>query len=436
LTRTVPLFLGIDVGSTGCRAIVIDGNGAELARASVPLPAPARPVPGRAEQPPQVWWTGVCASVRGLPAQSRAAVAALAVDGTSGTVVLTDPEGVPLGPALMYDDARATTEARLLAGLAPADTAVHSATSGLAKALWLARTFSGIAARLAHPSDWVLGRLCGRAGLADEHNALKLGYDPVNRRWPDWVARTGVPPAWLPEVLPTATPVAPLDAAVAADLGLPPQALAVTGTTDSTAATIAAGVNAPGDAVTALGTTMVMKVLAPQPVWSTAYGVYSHRIGDLWLVGGASNSGGAVLRQHFSDGQLAALSTRIDPTRPSSLDYYPLPRPGERFPLNDAVLAPRLAPRPDDPVELLHGLLEGMAAIEALGYRRLAELGAPYPTRVLTTGGGAVNAAWTAIRARRLGIPVRAADQAEAARGAALLACRGWQTAQDGATAP
>jgi hypothetical protein len=77
--------------------------------------------------------------------------------------------------------------------------------------------------------------------------------------------------------------------------------------------------------------------------------------GDSWLVGGASNSGGAVLRQLFSDQQLTQLSAAIDPSQASPLDYYPLPAPGERFPVNDPLLAPRLEPRPEDDTQFLHG---------------------------------------------------------------------------------
>ena len=72
-------------------------------------------------------------------------------------------------------------------------------------------------------------------------------------------------------------------------------------------------------------------------------------------------------------------------------------------------------------------MLEGIARIETLAYQRLAELGAPCPTRVLTTGGGAVNPVWTAIRARHLGVPVVAAAHREAAYGAALLARQGFE---------
>jgi hypothetical protein len=83
--------------------------------------------------------------------------------------------------------------------------------------------------------------------------------------------------------------------------------------------------------------------------------IFCRAAGDGWLVGGASNSGGAVLRQLFGDLQLAQLSAAIDPSQPSPLDYYPLPATGERFPVNDPQLAARLEPRPADDVAFLHG---------------------------------------------------------------------------------
>lgn len=425
MTASPPLFLGIDFGTSGCRARVIGPAGQTAAQAAVALPPPSRPQPGWSEQDPDLWWAALTAVVAGLPVDTRARVAAVAVDGTSGTLLLTDPRGRPLGPALLYDDARASDQAQALARVAPLDSAVNSPSSSLAKALWLlARPRPGTR-YLLHQADWVLGRLTGRLGTSDENNALKLGYDPVARCWPAWLAATGVPARLLPRVLPAGTPAGPIAADVAAELGLPPGTLVVAGTTDSTAGAIAAGIAAPGDAVTTLGSTLVVKVLSERPVFAARYGVYSHRLGDLWLVGGASNSGGAVLRQFFADDELAALSAGIDPARPSPLDYYPLPRPGERFPVADPALAPRLQPRPAEQAAFLHGLLEGIARIEALGYRRLAGLGAPFPTRVLTTGGGAGNPAWSAIRARQLGVPVSAVADRDAAYGAALLAREG-----------
>lgn len=146
----------------------------------------------------------------------------------------------------------------------------------------------------------------------------------------------------------------------------------------------------------------------------------------------ARPAGGAVLRQFFSDAQLEMLSRRIDPSAPSGLDYYPLLRPGERFPVNDPELAPRLEPRPADDAAFLQGILEGIAGIEARAYRLLAEMGATPVNKVFTAGGGARNAAWSAIRERQLGVPVRSSPNAEAAYGAALLARQGHSLARPG----
>ena len=91
----------------------------------------------------------------------------------------------------------------------------------------------------------------------------------------------------------------------------------------------------------------------------------------------------------------------------------------------DPDLPPRETPHPADDAAFLHGLLEGIARIEALGYRRLAARGAPPLQSVRSLGSGAGNATWTAKRARHLGVPMLPARSAEAAVGAALLALRG-----------
>jgi D-ribulokinase len=98
---------------------------------------------------------------------------------------------------------------------------------------------------------------------------------------------------------------------------------------------LATGADRPGDAVTSLGLTLVLKLLSRKPLIAPAYGLYSHRIGDLWLAGGASNSGGSVLPQFFSSDRLAGLEAGLTARRPMRLDYCPLPAPAERFPIAD-----------------------------------------------------------------------------------------------------
>ena len=85
--------------------------------------------------------------------------------------------------------------------------------------------------------------------------------------------------------------------------------------------------------------------------------------------GGASLSGGAVLLKYFTAQQLLELSPRLQPQTPTGLQYYPLLRPGERFPGFDGGKQPVLEPRPADDAVFLQAMLEGMASIEAEGYR-------------------------------------------------------------------
>jgi sugar (pentulose or hexulose) kinase len=421
----VTAYLGIDFGTSGCRGCVIKAGQCVVAEARVPLPSPQRS--GAAvEQDPADWWTALEAVLAQLRTRTDLAdIAALCVDGTSSTLLLCDARGTPLAPALLYSDTRAREAARQVAAVAPHDCAAHGASASLAKLLWLLQLPAARHARHAlHQADWVLGRLRGRYGGSDENNALKLGYDPGGRHWPEWLTQLPIPATLLPEVVPAGTDIGCIDPAMAAQFGLSGDARIVSGTTDSTAGFIATGA-VRGEAVTTLGSTLVLKVRSEKPVFAPGNGIYSHRLGNDWLVGGASNSGGAVLRQYFTDADIMRLTRQLQPDRPTGLDYYPLPARGERFPVNDPDLEPRLAPRPRQDARFFQGILEGIARIEVRGYRRLADLGAPWPTRVISTGGGAVNSAWRTIRSQLLGIPVVAADHQEAAYGTALLALRG-----------
>ncbi|ACL73108.1 carbohydrate kinase FGGY [Thioalkalivibrio sulfidiphilus HL-EbGr7] len=420
------LFIGIDMGTSGCRAIAIDADGVEIARCSVALAEPRRDGP-RVEQDPGLWWTALCQVTRALMADLPCPPTALAIDGTSGTLVVTDAHGTPLGPGLLYNDARAVDAAARIAAIAPRESGAHGASSSLAKLCWWLDHHDPRAARHAlHQADWLAAQLTGRYGISDENNALKLGYDPVARDWPAWLEGLGLPAGLLPRVLPPGDRLGTVTPRAAADSGLPEGLPVLAGTTDSVAAFLATGASQPGEAVTSLGSTLVLKIVSPRPVFAPEFGVYSHRLWDRWLAGGASNSGGAVLKQFFSPEAMAALSSRLEPERTTGLDYYPLPALGERFPVCDPGLAPRLTPRPDDDARFFQGLLEGIAAIEALGYRRLVQLGAPAPTRVRTVGGGSINPAWTRIRERLLGVPLVQATHTDAAYGAALIARKGF----------
>jgi sugar (pentulose or hexulose) kinase len=416
-------YVGLDLGTSGCRAVAIDADRNILAQARTPLPPSRHPEPGTSEQTPQDWWLAVCQTLRKLTADLTGNIRALSIDGTSSTLLLCEHDGTPLTPALMYDDRRARDQAQRLARAAPADSPALGPGSALAKLLYLQTLASADkAAHAMHQADWISGKLSGQFGRADENNVLKLGYDPVGRKWPEWLNSLDFPTHLLPRVHPVGTPLGGIAYQVAKGLGLAEDVLLVAGTTDSNAAVLAAGLDRRGDAVTSLGSTLVIKVFSDRPLSSSRYGIYSHRIADGWLTGGASNTGGAVLRQFFTDREIIRLSSQLNPAKPLNLGYYPLPAVGERFPRSAPDMQPKLHPRPKSRQDFLQALLEGIADIEAEGYARLAQLGAPFPRRVFSSGGGAVNQAWRQIRERRLGVPVLRATQTEAAFGTALLA--------------
>ncbi|MBX3593554.1 FGGY-family carbohydrate kinase [Sphingomonas sp.] len=415
-----PIVVGLDVGTSGVRCVTLDPSGETVATAE------RRFANGEARDPSA--WAALADETLAevLAAAERDAIRAIAVDGTSGTLLATCGRGNPLAPAMMYDDAVADTQALdRVAHAAPTDTAAHGATSGLAKALVL-QDVPGVV-HLLHQADWIAARLTGCWDVSDENNALKTGYDPVARRWGDWIGSTGVRCALLPRVVPAGTPVAPLRREVAEQFGLRPTVQIVAGTTDGCASFLATGASRIGDGVTALGSSLTLKILSDRPIFSAEHGIYSHRIAGGWLVGGASNTGGKVLAAYFDADRLAALSEDIDPAREPLLDYYPLLANGERFPHADPAMAPRLSPRPADEAEFLHELLAGIAAIEAEGYARLAKLGAPALRSLRSVGGGAGNAQWTAMRQRALGAPFLTARSSEAAAGVAHLALQSLQ---------
>jgi D-ribulokinase len=204
---------------------------------------------------------------------------------------------------------------------------------------------------------------------------------------------------------------------------------------------------------------LALKQLSTNYVEDADLGVYSHAVPTslivmptdsqpnsgappkkLWLVGGASNVGCAILRKEgFSNDELVELSEAIDPTSDSPYEYYPLAAVGERFPVADATKAPILDPKPESRAEYLKGLLQGIARVEVLGYLTLERLGASPPlARVLSSGGGSRNDKWTLMRQRMLreGLPaarnlqVERAEYSEASYGAALLAASTWVTVE------
>lgn len=407
-------YLGIDFGTSGARAVVID----ESAHIQVQVRYPWLEVDSLVSS----WQKALLTLLGQIPEQLRREIRAIAINGTSSTVLLCDVNGNPVDTPLLYNDGRGSLVLEELRDIAPANHTVLSATSSLAKLRWMMQLPSfGEARYFLHQADWLGFLLHGQLGISDYHNALKLGYDVEKLKYPEWLESLQTP-IQLPKVLPPGTPIGEVRPEISQQFLFPDDCVVCAGTTDSIAAFLASGAKSPGEAVTSLGSTLVLKLLSHTRVEDARYGIYSHRLGDLWLTGGASNTGGAVLREFFTDAELENLSREINATKASQLDYYPLLKVGERFPINDSNLPPRLIPRPDNPAEFLHGLLESIARIEAQGYELLQKLGADSLNQVYTAGGGAKNPTWAAIRQRNLKVPVISSLNTEAAYGTALLA--------------
>ncbi|RWC90946.1 MAG: carbohydrate kinase, partial [Mesorhizobium sp.] len=289
-----PLVVGIDIGTSGARAVAMRQDFSIAGQSAVRLDKF-----GQNPRDPSAWWQAVQAALTELlSGVDRAAIRAIAIDGTSGTLLPVDADGRPLAEPLMYNDK--VDDGDILAAIAraaPEASAAHGATSGLAKALRY-QHLPGIAAVL-HQADWIAGNLSGRFDVSDENNALKTGYDVEARRWPDWIAATGMRMDLLPDVIEPGDVTGTLTAAAAALFGLPRDVVVVAGTTDGCASFLATGATAAGDGVTALGSSLTIKILSDRPISAPRFGIYSHRLGDTWLAGGASNSGGKVLAQHF-----------------------------------------------------------------------------------------------------------------------------------------
>src|SRR5262249_33621941 len=178
-------------------------------------------------------------------------------------------------------------------------------------------------------------------------------------------------------VVPAGTATSTIARCRASALGLAADVVIVAGTTDGCGAFLAAGAGRGGGAVASLGTTLVLQLLSAPPLLHSHLGVYSHRTENLWLVGGASNSGGAAIAKHFCLDRIRELSEKMTPNVPTGLHYYPLAGRGERFPHNNPDMEEQLEPRPESDILFLQALMEALTSVEKLDFDFLSKLRGP-----------------------------------------------------------
>jgi len=407
----------------------VSGTGLLVGRGSLPLTT-RRDGP-RHEQDPEEWWraaVSAChAAVAGLPASS---IQSVAVDGTSGTIVLVDRSGKALTAGLMYDDSRAVTESRFVneAGASTwASLGYRMQPSwALPKLLWLLRENRDLipSARLAHQTDFINLRLAGHQLASDSSNSLKTGFDLIRETWPHEVLDTlDVPDHIMPAVVRSGTQIGTVCREAAAMTGIPAGTPIIAGMTDGCAAQIAAGALEVGSWNSVLGTTLVLKGVTAELIRDPAGVVYSHRAPDgNWLPGGASSTGAGVLTQQFPGRDLDALSAQAAAREPATVIAYPLVSRGERFPFTAPDAEGFVLGAPTGEIDLYAALLQGVAFVERLCFDSLDMLGAPISGDLTFTGGATRSRYWCQLRADILGRPVRLPENAEPALGMAVLA--------------
>jgi D-ribulokinase len=422
-------WLGIDLGTSGCRVVAADAEGGVLAVATRPLHSD-HPRPGWHEQDPRSWRqaiAGACqevvASIGDLP------VHALAVCATSGTVLLVGSDGEAVTPALMYDDARAAGEPRTAEIVEAWDQCSERSgyhvqpTWALPKIGWLIDNVENAGSfRVCHCADYIGWWLTGEPVSLDTSHALKAGLDLVSGEWPaDAFEAVAIPFSLLPDVVRPGATLGVVGRRASAATGLAEGTSVVAGMTDGCASQIAAGTVHSGQWNLALGTTFVLKGVSDSLLRGDA--LYSHRHPDGgWLPGGASNSGAGALAARFAGTDLSAMDQQAAAYLPSPVVRYPLPRPGERFPFVRLDADPFLLGSPRADADLFAAILQSVAFVERLSIDYVALLGADVTGCFTVTGGATASPLWNQLRADVLGRPVMIPRYPDAAFGMAVVA--------------
>ena len=413
------MYLGIDIGTSSVKAVVVDGDQHILASASAPL-AVSRPQELWSEQNPEDWWTAVEATIAELRRKAGKAWADIRAIGLSGQMhgaVLLDEAGLPVRPAILHNDGRSAAEAAELNARLPEIGSIAGvpAMPGFAapKLLWMARHEPDALSRARHlllPKDYVRFRLTHgfATDMCDASGALLL--DGARRQWsPQIAAAVGIPLEMLPTPLEGSAVSGLLQGAVAKTWGLPPGIIVAAGAGDAAAGAVASGAVNEGDAFISLGTATQYFVArgrynpAPEHLIHT----FCHALPGRWfqmaaLLNGAGALAWAAGFLGRSDiGQLL-VETEKAFKGPSPLLFLPY-LSGERTPHNNAHAKGVLfgLTQASTPETVTQAVLEGVALslADAQGY--LAATG-PLPDCVAVNGGGSKSRFWMKILASAL----------------------------------
>ncbi|HET9983400.1 MAG TPA: xylulokinase [Longimicrobiales bacterium] len=445
-----PLFLGLDVGTSGVKAILVSATGDVVAAATTPLRL-ATPRPGWAEQDPGEWWDASVASIREvLAARPGARVAAAGISGQMHSSVFLDAAGEVIRPALLWCDGRTTAECREITERAGGedrlrDWASNPALEGftLPKVLWLRNHEPAAFARLSTvllAKDYIRFRLTRAIATEPSDASGTLMYDVARRRWSaELMEAVALPLSLLPEVGGSAEPLGGVSAEAAALTGLAAGTPVVGGGADNACGAAGVGVLTPGEAVASWGTsgTVLAPMAEPRVDPGLRAHTFCHVVPDVWyLMGVILSAGGAFTWYRDQLARELAGSPRADallddeaqsvPAGADGVTFLPYLQ-GERTPHRDAsmrgaFLGLSLA---HSRAHLTRAVLEGVCFAMRDSLSILRELGLS-PDHLLLTGGGARSPFVRRLQAEVYGLPVSTVNREEGpAYGAALLAAVG-----------
>jgi xylulokinase len=425
--------LGLDLGTSSAKAVVVDSGGQVLARASAGY-AVTSATAGYAESEPANWWSAVTGCAREAIHAAGVRPIAIGLSGQMHGLVMTSAAGQALRPALLWADSRATGSLhayRLLGSSALARLANPLAPGMTGPMLmWIAEhePHTYTEARWAlQPKDWLRARLTGEVHAEPSDASATLLYDVIGDRWDrEVVSALGLDTSLLAPLLPSAgAPAGHLVAEAGTDLGLPAGIPVAAGAADTAAAALGSGLGL-GDVQLTVGTgaQVIRPLVAPVSRADAGVNLYRSATPHGWYHMGATLSAGLSLNwvRETMNATWAELYASADrPGRARDPIFVPH-LSGERTPYSDPALrgswtALSLA---DDRTSLLRSALEGTAfairdALDAL-------LADQRPPRLRLAGGGTLTAGWRQLLADVLGVPLYAVDvPAASGRGAALL---------------
>jgi xylulokinase len=438
------MYLGIDLGTSALKALILGEDGRIVAQQSAPLEV-SRPHPQWSEQSPADWWRALAIALgelaRAQP-QAMRAVRAIGLSGQMHGAVLLDAAGEVLRPAILWNDGRSEPQCAELTERVPrlARIAGNLAMPGFTapKLLWVRDHQPQIFAKLAKvllPKDWLRFKLSGEFFTDCSDASGTLWLDVAARDWSDeLLAACGLTRARMPALVEGSAPAGRLKADVAERFGLRAGIAIAGGGGDNAASAIGMGATAPGDGFVSLGTSGVIFLCSdrflPRP--ESAVHAFCHALPGAWHQMSVMLSAASALRwatQLTDRRDEAELLAEVEALDERSLEQAPLFLPylaGERTPHNDAQAQGVLfgLTHEHGPAAIGYAVIEGVSFGLLDGWHTLDEATRALARSLDVVGGGARSAYWGRLLATLLDRPLTKRDGGEAggALGAARLA--------------